>query len=109
MLLTGGTDRALLRRARFNRVRTNPLFRPVSMVHTPDGRRGAAGVGAGSRLVNNLQVAGGGRVKLRGKTFVVTNPRIVPTAGAVGLLKPPWRQLLGHAGVAYPLPLCRAG
>lgn len=122
------------RRARFNRVVTNPLFRPVSgwvpmwsivehtgrrsgktyrtpvsMFHTPDGVAVLLPYGTGRDWVKNLKAAGGGRVKLGGKTFDVTDPRVVPTAEAVGVLKPPWRQLLGHAGVAYTLLLDRAG
>jgi deazaflavin-dependent oxidoreductase (nitroreductase family) len=122
------------RRARFNRVVTNPLFRPISgwaplfSIVEHSGRRSgksyrtpvsmfntAGGVavllvyGPDRDWVKNLQSAGGGRVKLGGKMFDVTNPRIVPTSEAVGLLKSPWRQLLGHAGVACTLLLARAG
>lgn len=120
------------RRARFNRVVTNPLFRPisgwvplwsivehtgrrsgatyrtpVSMFHTPDGVAVLLPYGTGRDWVKNLQVAGGGRATMSGKSFAVTNPRVVPTAEAVGLLKPPWRQLLGRAGVAHTLLLDR--
>lgn len=121
------------RRARFNRVVTNPLFRPisgwvpmwsivehtgrrsgttyrtpVSMFHTADGVAVLLVYGPARDWVKNLQAAGGGRVKLGGKTFDVTNPRVVPTAEAVVLLKAPWRQLLGRAGVAHTLLLDRA-
>jgi deazaflavin-dependent oxidoreductase (nitroreductase family) len=122
------------RRARFNRVVTNPLFRPISgwvpmwslIEHT--GRRSGAvyrtpvsmchadgGVavllpyGTDRDWVKNLQAAGGGWAKMSGKTFAVTNPRVVPTAEAIELLKPPWRQLLARAGVAHTLLLDRAG
>lgn len=122
------------RRARFNRVVTNPLFRPISgwlplwsivehtgrrsgktyrtpvtMFNTPDGVAVLLVYGPDRDWVKNLQAAGGGRVKLSGKTFNVTEPRVVPTPEAVGLLRPPWRQLLGRAGVAYTLLLTRAG
>lgn len=121
------------RRARFNRVVTNPLFRPisgwvplwsivehtgrrsgatyrtpVSMFHTPDGVAVLLPYGTARDWVKNLTASGHGRVKLGGKTFAVTNPRVVPTAEAVGLLKPPWRQLLGRAGVPHTLLLDRA-
>lgn len=59
--------------------------------------------------VKNLQAAGGGRVKLYGKTFDVTNPRIVPTTEAADLVKAPWRQLLGLSRVESTLLLARAG
>ncbi|HEX7322718.1 MAG TPA: nitroreductase family deazaflavin-dependent oxidoreductase [Mycobacterium sp.] len=122
------------RRARFNRVVTNPLFRPisgwlplwsivehtgrrsgktyrtpVSMFSTPDGVAVLLVYGPDRDWVKNLQACGGGRVKLSGKTFEVTDPRVVPTSEAVRLLNPPWRQLLGHAGVASTLLLTRAG
>lgn len=120
------------RRARFNRVVTNPLFRPisgwvplwsivehtgrrsgtiyrtpVSMFHTADGVAVLLPYGTDRDWVKNLQAADGGRVKLGGKTFNVTNPLVVPTAEAVRLLRPPWRQLLGRAGVAHTLLLTR--
>lgn len=122
------------RRARFNRVVTNPLFRPVSgwlplfsivehtgrrsgkryrtpvtMFTTPDGVAVLLVYGPDRDWVKNLQAADGGRVKFGGKTFTVTDPRVVPTSEAVGLLRPPWRQLLGRAGVAHTLLLTRAG
>ncbi|WP_046317567.1 nitroreductase family deazaflavin-dependent oxidoreductase [Mycobacterium sp. UM_Kg1] len=121
------------RRARFNRVVTNPLFRPfcgwvpmwslvehtgrrsgtayrtpVSMFHTDDGVAVLLPYGTRRDWVKNLEAAGGGRVKVGGKTFAVTNPRLVPTDEAVGLLKAPWRQLLGRAGVPHTLLLTRA-
>lgn len=122
------------RRARFNRAVTNPLFRPisgwiplwsivehtgrrsgtvyrtpVSMFNIPDGVAVLLAYGPDRDWVKNLQAAGGGRVTLSGKTFDVTNPQVVPTAQAVELLKSPWRQLLGHAGVPYSLLLRRGG
>ncbi|MEZ0385366.1 MULTISPECIES: nitroreductase family deazaflavin-dependent oxidoreductase [Mycobacteriaceae] len=121
------------RRARFNRVVTNPLFRPisgfvpmwsiiehtgrrsgatyrtpVSMFHTAGGVAVLLPYGTGRDWVKNLRAANGGRAKMGGKTFAVTNPRVVPTAEAAGLLKSPWRQLLGRVGVAHTLLLDRA-
>ena len=121
------------RRARFNRVVTNPLFRPicgwvpmwsivehtgrrsgatyrtpVSMFHTADGVAVLLPYGTGRDWVKNLQAADSGRVKVGGQTFTVTNPQVVPTEEAVGLLKAPWRQLLGRAGVPHTLLLTRA-
>ncbi|MGB3333357.1 MAG: nitroreductase family deazaflavin-dependent oxidoreductase [Mycobacterium sp.] len=121
------------RRARLNRVVTNPLFRPicgwvpmwsivehtgrrsgtayrtpVSMFHTTDGVAVLLPYGTGRDWVKNLQAADGGRVKVGGKTFAVTNPQVVPTEEAIELLKPPWRQLLGRAGVPHTLLLTRA-
>ncbi|MBS9534412.1 nitroreductase family deazaflavin-dependent oxidoreductase [Mycobacterium sp. M1] len=121
------------RRARFNRVVTNPLFRPVSgfvplwsivehtgrrsgttyrtpvsMFRTPDGVAVLLPYGTDRDWVKNLTAAGGGRVKFSGRTFAVTDPRIVDTTDAAGLLKSPWRQLLGRLGVPHTLLLNRA-
>ncbi|MGH3553642.1 MAG: nitroreductase family deazaflavin-dependent oxidoreductase [Mycobacterium sp.] len=122
------------RRAQFNRWVTNPLFlpisgwlpmwsivehvgrrsgkayrTPVSMFRTRDGVAVLLVYGPNRDWVKNLQTANGGRIKLGGKTFDVTDPRIVPTSEAVGALRSPWRQLLGSAGVASTLLLTRAG
>ncbi|MDQ2628914.1 MAG: nitroreductase family deazaflavin-dependent oxidoreductase, partial [Actinomycetota bacterium] len=111
------------RRARFNRVVTNPLLRPlsgwvpmwsiiehtgrrsgttyrtpVSMFHTADGVAVLLPYGTDRDWVKNLRTTNGGLAKMSGKTFAVTNPRVVPTTEAAGLLKTPWRQLLGRAG-----------
>lgn len=121
------------RRARFNRRVTNPLFlpisgwlplwsitehvgrrsgktyrTPVSMFRTDDGVAVLLVYGPNRDWVKNLQAADGGRVTLYGKTFDVTDPRIVPTGEAAGALKTPWRQLLGSAGVESALLLTRA-
>ncbi|GBE65243.1 hypothetical protein MFM001_17050 [Mycobacterium sp. MFM001] len=59
--------------------------------------------------VKNLLAAGRGRVTLYGKTFDVTDPRIVPTGEAADLVKAPWGQLLGLTRVESTLLLTRAG
>ena len=118
--------------ARFNRHVTNPIQRmwagwaptmgilehagrrsgkryrtPLTVFSTEDGVAILLTYGPDRDWLKNLQATNGGRVKVGGKTFDVTNPRVVETAEAVGLLKPPWRQLLGHAGVAHTLLLTR--
>jgi deazaflavin-dependent oxidoreductase (nitroreductase family) len=126
------------RRARFNRRVTNPLVRPisgrfsmwsivehvgrrsgttyrtpVSMFRTADGVAVLLPYGTDSDWVKNLQAADGGQVKLSGKTFRVTDPRIVPTADAVQSVKPPWRQVMKATatamGIESSLLLTRAG
>jgi hypothetical protein len=59
--------------------------------------------------LKNLQSANGGQVKLSGRTFRVTNPRIVSTAEAVESVKPPWRQIMKATGIESSLLLTRAG
>lgn len=120
-------------RAQFNRRVTNPAFLPISgylplwsiVEHT--GRRSGtsyrtpvtmfrAGAGLAVLLpygwqrdwVKNLQHAGGGRVKFTGRTFAVDQPRVVPTAEALPLLKSPWRQIAARSGVEHTLLLRRA-
>jgi hypothetical protein len=78
------------------------------MFHTADGVAVLLPYGTERDWVRNLTAAGGGRVKMGGKTFDVTNPRVVRTDVATEQLKPPWRQLLGRAGVAHTLLLDRA-
>lgn len=120
------------RRAEFNRVVTNPLFRPisgwvplwsiiehtgrrsgrtyrtpVSMFSTPDGVAVALVYGPDRDWLKNLQAAGGGRAKMYGKTFPVTDPKVVPTAEAVAQMKTPWAQILERANVDYTLLLTR--
>jgi deazaflavin-dependent oxidoreductase (nitroreductase family) len=122
------------RRARFNRLVVNHLVRPisgwvsmwsivehvgrrsgktyrtpVSMFRTSDGVAVLLAYGTDTDWVQNFQAAGGGQVKLSGKTFQVTNPRILPTADAVQSVKPPWRQIMTATGVESTLLLSRAG
>lgn len=120
------------RRALFNRRVTNPLVRPlsgwvpfwslvehvgrrsgttyrtpVSAFRTRNGVAILLPYGADRDWVRNLQAANGGRVKLSGKTFDVTDPHTLPTKEAVASLAPPWRQLLAHSGVESTLLLRR--
>lgn len=121
------------RRARFNRKVTNPLVRPisgwvsmwsivehvgrrsgktyrtpVSVFRTDDGVAVLLPYGTDTDWLKNVQAAGGAQVKLSGKTFRVTNPRIVPTADAVAAVKPPWRQVVKATGIQSTLLLTRA-
>ena len=122
------------RRALFNRRVTNPLVRPisgwvpawsivehigrrsgktyrtpVSVFRTHDGVAVLLPYGAETDWLKNLQSANGGQVKLSGRTFRVTNPRIVSTAEAVESVKPPWRQIMKATGIESSLLLTRAG
>jgi deazaflavin-dependent oxidoreductase (nitroreductase family) len=121
------------RRARFNRFFTNRLVRPVSgwvsmwsivehvgrrsgksfktpvsMFRTDDGVAILLAYGTDTDWVKNLQAADGGQVTLGGKTFRVTNPRILPTAKAAQAVKSPWRQMMKATGVKFALLLTRA-
>jgi deazaflavin-dependent oxidoreductase (nitroreductase family) len=121
------------RRALFNRRVTNPLLRPisgwvpawsivehvgrrsgktyrtpVSVFRTADGVAVLLPYGTDTDWVKNLQAANGGQVKLSGRTFRVTDPRIVPTADAVASVKPPWRRIMKATGIESSLLLKRA-
>ena len=122
------------RRAEFNRRVTNPLVRrisgwvpawsivehvgrrsgktyrtPVSMFRTTDGVAVLLPYGTDTDWVKNLKAANGGQVKLGGKIFRVSEPRIVATADAVESVKPPWRQIMRATGISSSLLLTRAG
>ena len=121
------------RRARFNRKVTNPLVRPisgwvpawsivehvgrrsgktyrtpVSVFRTDDGVAILLPYGTDTDWVRNVRAANGGQVKLSGKTFRVTSPRIVPTADAVETVKPPWGRIMKATGIESTLLLTRA-
>ncbi len=79
----------------------------MSIFRTDDGVAVLLPYGTDTDWVRNIQAAGGGQVKLSGKTFRVTNPRIVPTADAAGTVKPPWGPILKATGIQSTLLLTR--
>ena len=108
--------------ARFNRHVTNPLQRlwagwvptmgilehvgrrsgkpyrtPLTVFSAEiDGRAGLAILltyGPDRDWLKNLTAAGGGRLQRYGKTFAVTNPRVVSKAEAAPHVKGPWRPI----------------
>jgi deazaflavin-dependent oxidoreductase (nitroreductase family) len=89
--------------------RSGAVYRtPVSMFPTQDGVAIVLAYGEDRDWVRNLQAAGGGRATMGGKTFDVTDPRIVPTAQAAALLGSPWRQVIGLMRTPSALLLRRA-
>jgi deazaflavin-dependent oxidoreductase (nitroreductase family) len=81
---------------------------PVSVFRTPDGVAILLAYGTDSDWLRNVQAADGGRIKLGGKTFAVTDPRVVATADAAELIQAPWRQLVKMTGTKHALLLTRA-
>jgi deazaflavin-dependent oxidoreductase (nitroreductase family) len=81
---------------------------PVSMFRTPDGVAVLLPYGTDTDWVQNLKAAGGGQVKLGGKTFRVTDPRIVPTFVAIRSVKPPWSRIMKATGIDSTLLLSHA-
>lgn len=88
--------------------RSGTVYRtPVSMFPTPDGVAILLAYGDDRDWVRNLVAAGGGRAVMGGKTFDVTEPRIVPTAEAATMLQAPWRQLFARMRTPSTLLLRR--
>jgi len=81
---------------------------PVSVFRTNDGLAVLLPYGTDTDWVKNLSAANGGQVKLGGKLFRVTDPRIVSTVEAAESLKPPWRQIMKATGIESTLVLTRA-
>jgi deazaflavin-dependent oxidoreductase (nitroreductase family) len=84
-----------------------PYRTPVTMFTTSDGVAILLPYGENRDWVKNLRAAGGGRVTMTGRTFEVTDPRIVPTDEAVARMRAPWRRLLTAARVPSTLLLTR--
>ena len=57
----------------------------------------------------NLNAAGGGRMQRYGKTFDVTDPRVVTKAEATPVVQRRWRPILSRAPFADTLLLKGAG
>ncbi|WP_328834731.1 PNPOx family protein [Mycolicibacterium fluoranthenivorans] len=75
---------------------------------TTDGVAVLLPYGTDTDWVRNLLAAGGGRVQMLGRTFAVTDPRVVPTLDALAVARTPWRRLLQATGVEFTLLLTRA-
>jgi deazaflavin-dependent oxidoreductase (nitroreductase family) len=89
--------------------RSGTVYRtPVSMFPTADGVAIMLAYGEDRDWVRNLVSAGGGRAVMGGKTFDVTDPRIVPTSEAATMLRAPWRQVFARVSTPSTLLLRRA-
>jgi deazaflavin-dependent oxidoreductase (nitroreductase family) len=120
------------RRARFNRLVSNRLVRPisgwvpvwsivehvgrrsgktyrtpVSVFRTSDGVAVMLPYGTDTDWVKNVRAANGGRVNMSGKTFRVSDPRIVATADAVQTVQPPWGAIMKATRIPSTLLLTR--
>ncbi|HTM84455.1 MAG TPA: nitroreductase family deazaflavin-dependent oxidoreductase [Mycobacterium sp.] len=69
---------------------------PVTMFRTSDGVAILLPYGEHRDWVRNLTAAGGGRAVMGGRTFELTEPRVVPTSQAAALLEQPWRTVVGR-------------
>ena len=104
--------------ARFNRHVTNPIQRlwagwaptfgilehvgrksgkqfrtPLTVFSTDDGVAILLTYGPNRDWLKNVTAAGGGRIKRYGKTFDVTDPRVMSKADAASSVTGPWRPI----------------
>jgi deazaflavin-dependent oxidoreductase (nitroreductase family) len=119
--------------ARFNRHVTNPIQRlwagwaptmgilehvgrksgkpyrtPLSVFSTGEGVAIMLTYGPNRDWLKNLQSAGGGRLRRYGKTFELTDPRVVSKAEAAQSVKGLWRPILARVPFEQAVLLRRA-
>jgi deazaflavin-dependent oxidoreductase (nitroreductase family) len=107
--------------ARFNRYFTNPIQRmwagwaptmgilehvgrksgkpyrtPLTVFSTDDGVAVLLTYGPNRDWLKNLMSAGGGRMRRYGKTFELTDPRVMPKAEAAQFVKSGWRPIFAR-------------
>ncbi|WP_046317569.1 nitroreductase family deazaflavin-dependent oxidoreductase [Mycobacterium sp. UM_Kg1] len=122
------------RLARFNRHVTNPIQRmwagwaptfgilehvgrrsgkpyrtPLSVFSTDDGVAVLLTYGPDRDWLKNITAAGGGRMRRRGKTFEVTNPRVVSRAEAAEHVSPRTRNVFARLPFEQAVLLTRQG
>ena len=119
--------------ARFNRHVTNPIQRlwagwaptfgilehvgrksgkpyrtPLSVFGTDDGVAILLSYGPNRDWLKNIQSAGGGRLRRYGKTFEVTDPRVMSKADAAQSVKGLWRPIFARSPFEQAVLLRRA-
>jgi deazaflavin-dependent oxidoreductase (nitroreductase family) len=83
---------------------------PLNVFPTEDGLAVFLPYGsAKTEWLKNLNAAGGGRMQHYGKTFDVTEPRVVTKAEAAPLVRGRWRPMYSRAPFAETLLLKAAG
>ena len=83
---------------------------PLNVFPTEDGLAVLLPYGpAKTEWLMNLNAAGGGRMQRYGKTFDVTDPRVVTKAEATPVVQRRWRPILSRAPFADTLLLKGAG
>lgn len=122
------------RLARFNRHVTNPIQRmwagwaptfgilehvgrrsgkpyrtPLSVFSTDDGVAVLLTYGPDRDWLKNIMAAGGARMRRRGKTFEVTNPRVVSRAEAAEHVNPRTRKVFARLPFEQAVLLTRQG
>jgi deazaflavin-dependent oxidoreductase (nitroreductase family) len=120
--------------ARFNRHVTNPVQRlwagwaptmgilehvgrksgkayrtPLTVFSTEDGVAILLTYGPDRDWLKNVVAAGGGHIRRYGKTFAVTDPRVMPKAEAAPSVTRFWRPIFTRLPFAEAVLLTRAG
>jgi deazaflavin-dependent oxidoreductase (nitroreductase family) len=119
--------------ARFNRYFTNPIQRmwagwaptmgilehvgrksgkpyrtPLTVFSTDDGVAVLLTYVPNRDRLKNVLSAGGGRMRRYGKTFALTDPRVMPKAEAAPAVKGPWRPIFARLPFEQAVLLRRA-
>jgi len=119
--------------ARFNRYFTNPIQRtwagwaptmgilehvgrksgkpfrtPLTVFSTDDGVAILLTYGPNRDWLKNITVAGGGRMRRYGKTFELTDPRVMPKTEAAPAVKGLWRPIFARLPFEQAVLLRRA-
>lgn len=87
-----------------NRYRT-----PLNVFSTDDGVAILLTYGPDRDWLKNLTAAGEGRMQRYGRTFTVTDPRVMPKSVAAPSVKSLWRPLFSILPFEYALLVRRAG
>jgi deazaflavin-dependent oxidoreductase (nitroreductase family) len=73
-----------------------PYRTPLTVFNTDDGVTILLTYGPNRHWLKNIVSAGGGRMRRYGKTFELTDPRVMPQAEAAPSVKGPWRPIFAR-------------
>jgi deazaflavin-dependent oxidoreductase (nitroreductase family) len=76
-----------------------PYRTPLNVFSTDDGVAVLLTYGPNRDWLKNVVAAGGGRMRRYGKTFALTDPRVMPQAEAAPAVKGPWRPIFARPPV----------
>jgi deazaflavin-dependent oxidoreductase (nitroreductase family) len=73
-----------------------PYRTPLTVFNTDDGVAILLTYGPNRHWLKNIVSAGGGRMRRYGKTFELTDPRVMPQAEAAPSVKGTWRPIFAR-------------
>jgi len=82
---------------------------PLNVFSTDDGVAVLLPYGPNRDWLKNLTAANGGRMRRYGKTFAVTNPRMITKAEAASHVNGLWRPIFSHLPFEYAVLMTRSG